>query len=341
VAQQRHATPPLGVIASREDATARHSRPIVESAPAGASPGLIYRQERADPAPAPTPPASEKEQQKQASSSVELRTQIRNWLDQNNFHLGLVLDNRPKAAEEWPVFIGEQRITLKETTDRTWDDLKPVAPGLKREDVWMEVYQYYLEKDRRIDPAKWQFVVQQLWAPTFNLVHTKQDTPLFQGPQQLTLGLTKPAHKQGYGGLEHQVAVSASGLDFFSGQKNYFENVLLQYQISDVFNLGHEFKIGDSWANLQASLFAQAAIGLGVDTNPDGTKFFVGLSIQHGAGTQLTLNINSFQIIASGTVFYSWSSPTAEEGSSPAGTAGVQLGVGFGGTFDLSKRTAK
>jgi len=55
--------------------------------------------------------------------------------------------------------------------------------------------------------------------------------------------------------------------------------------------------------------------------------------VQPGVGGQLQLNIGSFQIIAQGTVQYSWFSQTAQAGSQPTGTLAVQGGVGVGMNF--------
>jgi hypothetical protein len=345
IVQQKHIHANLRGIAPREDPAERQACALTRGT-SEASPGLLYRQEKASPPPQPTSvenrvvgsaQSNQSTQEAQgkapASAQGDLRARVRAWLDNETFNLGLVLDARPKPPEQWHVFYAGQRMTLSEVTDETWAVLNQQIPGLKRGDVWSEVYQYYQEKERKIDPSQWQGVLQLLWTPTLNIAST-QPGPRFQGPGQLTLGATYQAHKQGYLGLEHQFALTASGLDFFSGQKNYFENALLQYQLSLVSPVGHDFQIGATWANLQASLSAQAAIGLGGDTDPSrGGKIFLGLFVQPGVGGQLTLNIGSFQIIAQGTVVYSWFSKTDKPGSEAASTLAVQGGLGVGASF--------
>jgi hypothetical protein len=52
--------------------------------------------------------------------------------------------------------------------------------------------------------------------------------------------------------------------------------------------------------------------------------------VQPSFGGQLTLNIWKFQIVAQGSVVYSWLSPTTQKGSTATQSFGVQPGVGIG-----------
>jgi hypothetical protein len=112
---------------------------------------------------------------------------------------------------------------------------------------------------------------------------------------------------------------------------------LVSIQAQHVWNLGHEFRIApEVWANLQASVFAQLAAGVGgsySDTAQGDRKLDVGFLVQPSAGGQVNLNIGWFQIIAQGSAVYSYLSKTTQQGSTPTNSAAVQFGLGVGAQF--------
>ena len=320
-----------------------------------AAPKLLQREENPNPSPAPVAPApaptpdpapaavdekkppQSKEPEKPEAAAKDLKTRVREWLDKEEFHLPLVLDTAKGPPEKWHAFYGEQRKTLAEIRDDTYEVLAQTTPGIKRGDVWQHVYQYYQQKEKDLDSSSWQGVVQALYTPSYTLASSQPITgSRFQNPLQLTLGGTYAAHKQGYGGFEHQFALSGSFLNLGSGHADWFQNALAQYQLSAVTLLGHDFVLGDAWAYTQASIYAQLAAGIGTnwDAPPGGQrKAYVGFLLQPGIGGQITVNIGWFQLIPQGTLVYSYFSKTHEADSKPTHSLGFQPGIGFGGQF--------
>jgi hypothetical protein len=332
-----------------------------------AAPGLLHRQETAPvatPAPAgQTPPqtapvtqeaapipqtASDAPPAKQDAASAEadqegaVRAEVREWLDRMRFGVPLVLDSGTKPPEEWHAVYGEQRWTLTKITDDTFDVLAQrrrvySKPEIKRSDVWQQVYQYYQQKEHENSAESWQIVIQSMYTPSYSLASTSPISgSRLQNPLQLTLGGTLAEHPQGTPGLEHQFAVTGSFFNLGSGNVDWFQNALAQYQLSLVSPIGRDFQIGGSWASAQSSIYAQLGAGVGAnwDTTPGGErKAYVGFLLQPGIGGQLAVSIGWFQLIVNGTVVFSAFSPTAQTGSRWTGTLGAQGGLGFGGQF--------
>jgi hypothetical protein len=324
--------------------------------------GVIRRQEKPaataapapSPAPAPVPspqPAAadqgksakpkeepkEKPAEPQKDAAKDLKTRVREWLDQEEFGPPLILDSYPKPPEQWRAFYSNQLWTLSKITDDTFEVLHQVTPDIKRGDVWQHVYQYYQEKEKGLDASSWQLVIQTVYTPSYTLWSSPpvSGSP-WQRPIQTTLGATYAAHRPGEGGLEHQFAVTGSFFNLGSGHLDWFQNALFQYQLSSVFPVGHEFKLGGEWATAQASIYAQLAAGLAAtwDENAAGQrKAYLGLLLQPGAGGQFTVNIGWLQIFVQNTVVFSYFSKTKEEGSKPISAFGIQPGIGIGGQF--------
>jgi hypothetical protein len=261
---------------------------------------------------------------------------VRAWLDQEQFGLPLVIDRRG-PPEGWRASYSDQRRTLAQIRDDVWEALDQTTPGIKRGDVWQHVYQYYQEKEAALESSSWQWNVQLLYTPSYTLASSPATTGnRLQNPLQLSLGRTFAAHKQGYGGLEHQFSVTGSFFNLGSGRMDWFQNALAQYQLSAVSPLGHDFQLGGAWASAQASVYAQLAAGVGGnwDASASGErKVYVGFLLQPGIGGQITVNIGWFQLIAQGTLVYSYMSGTSQQGSQPTQSLGFQPGVGLGGQF--------
>jgi hypothetical protein len=267
---------------------------------------------------------------------------VREWLDRQGFGVPLVLDSGANPPEEWHAIYSDQRWTLAKITDDTFDVLAQTRRvygklEIKRGDVWQQIYQYYQEKEREIPAESWQIVIQSMYTPTYSLASTAPHSgSRWQNPLQLTLGGTLAEHPQGIGGLEHQFAVSGSFLNLGSGNVDWFQNALAQYQLSLVSPIGRDFQIGGDWASAQRSIYAQLGAGVGANwaTAPGSErKAYVGFLLQPGIGGQLAVSIGWLQLIVNGTVVFSAFSPTAQTGSRWTGTLGAQGGLGFGGQF--------
>ncbi len=316
----------------------RQEGPAVPSAPAPAPPITP----EAAPVPDKTqegekkPPETKQEQKPEEAATKDLKTRVREWLDNQKFDLPLVVDMKG-SPEKWKVKYGDQLWTLERVRDEVWDVLAQVTPGIKRGDVWQHVYQYYQEKVKDADSSSWQAVVQALYTPSYTLASSQPTSgSRWANPLQLTLGANNAKHKQGFGGLEIQYALTGSFLNVGSGKADWFQNALGQIQFSAVSPLGGNFQLGSSWSYVQGSIYAQLAAGIGTnwDTPPGGQrKAYFGFLLQPGVGGQITVNIDWFQIIVQGTVVYSYFSKTKEADSHSTRTLGIQPGVGFGGSF--------
>jgi hypothetical protein len=372
VHQKQHANPHPQGPALTDLHPGLHGEPSPDRTSHHAAPELLQRQENPSPPPTPAqtptpapgqnppqaplpaanqvPPADEKKaasteekkpleakQEQPEAIKKDLKTRVRDWLDSEKFGLPLVLDTGGGAPEKWHAIYGEQRWTLEQIRDDTWSVLSQTDPEIKRGDVWQYVYQYYQEKERGLDSSSWQWVVQSLYTPSYTLWSSQPiGGSRWQNPLQATLGTTYAAHEQGCGGLEHQFSVTGSFLNLGSGQLDWFQNALAQYQLSAVTPLGKDFRVGDTWSYVQGSIYAQLAAGVGTSrvTPPGGErKAYVGFLFQPGAGGQITVNIGWFQLIVQGTVVYSYFSKTQEAASKPTHTLGFQPGVGIGGQF--------
>jgi hypothetical protein len=130
--------------------------------------------------------------------------------------------------------------------------------------------------------------------------------------------------------------VTGSFFNLGSGNPDWFQNALAQYQVSLVSPPGRDFQVGPDWASAQTSIYAQLGAGVGANwaAPPGGErKAYLGFLLQPGVGGQLSVSIGWFQLILNGTVVFSVSSPTTQKGSTWTGTAGAQGGLGFGGQF--------
>ncbi len=349
VAQQRSAaSPPRGVAAydSAAEREARGTGPLC----ATAASDLVYCQARGVPAtqnvtpPAPrstdevrNPAATRAPDQNQPASAPDLRTRVRNWLDQEHFDVPLVIDTTPPYHA---AYIG-LRWTLDQITDDTYEVLHQTDAGVQRSNVWMQVWQYYQEKVAAIRPTSWNTSVQLLWTPTVALASNQPIASRLTNPLSLSIGRTYQAHRQGFGGVEHQLSLNGSFFDLGSGNTDWFQNALVQYQIAAVTPLGRDFRLlGGPWASAQASVYAQIGLGLGATwaTAPGANRqAFLGFAAQGGAGGQILVTVSWFSLVVNGTVVYQY---LGTPGSNlPADvhphthTLGLQGGVGVQAQF--------
>jgi len=255
-------------------------------------------------------------------------------LDAANFDVPLVHDPKQTRA-----FFNNMLITLDQITDYIYEDLHQSSPGLKRSDVWSEVWQDYSAKQIEHEQQPWQVVIQALYTPQYNFWSSQRQASPWQNSFQLSLGANHRSHLYGDSGWEQTLQVNGSFFNAGSGNLDWFQNALLSYQASYVSPLGHEFRflgVPDLWGYLQGSVFAQIAAGAGTnwDTDASGRRqVYVGFLVQPSVGGQLSLNVGAMQIIVQGSVVYSWLSSTNESGSKPSSSWGGQLGLGIGAQF--------
>ena len=330
VAQQRGVTgPPRGVASpdSSAELAAQGRAPAGADSVAGE---LVHRQPRGTPEQKPP----ERDRPKAAS---DLRTRVRAWLNSEHFDVPLVVDMEPPFHAVY----SDQRWTLDHITDDTYDVLHQTDHSVKRSDVWMQVWQYYQEKVAAIEETSWNTSIQLLWTPTYTLASNQPLDSRLSNPLQLSAGLTYQAHKQGFGGFEHQLALTGSFFDLGSGKVDWFQNALLQYQASAVTPLGRDFRLlGGPWASAQASLYAQLAVGVGATwaARPGADRrAYLGFLAQPGAGGQILVTVGHFSLVVNGTVVYSYlGTPGANlppDVHHQTQTLGFQGGLGFQGQF--------
>ena len=205
-------------------------------------------------------------------------------------------------------------------------------------EVWKQVWQYYNEKKKAAEDDRWQTVIQVLYTPQFTFYSNPPGAvPSSQHNVQLGYAKNLRFHEFGRGGLELQPGVTVSLFNLGSGHTDAFQNALLTLQAQVVANFGPEFRIApDTWANVQGNIFAQVAAGVGgsyADTAGGGRSLYIGFLAQPSAGGQVNLNIGWFQVIAQGSVVYSYLSPTTQQGSTATHSAAVQFGLGVGAQF--------
>lgn len=278
--------------------------------------------------------------EKKEPPAGDLKTQVGAWLDQENFDLPAVADPPATATGERRALYGGQMRTLDAITDDVTDVLRQKNPGIKRPDVWSQVWQYYNSKKAEAEKKTWQTVVSVQYTPQYTLLsNQKIDNPA-QHSFQLSGGANKRFHPAGESGTELTLQANVSLLNLSAPRTPYFydifQNATVSGQVQEVFNLGKDFRIpSGQWANLQASLFAQVALGAGTNysTASGERKLFVSFLAQPSAGGQVNLNIGSFQIIVNGSVVYSFLAPTAEKNSTATHSLAVQGGIGIGGQF--------
>jgi hypothetical protein len=315
-----------------------------------AAPDLIHRQAK-DPgadfpaaaplvpvtqkAPSPTPKAAAGQGSVPAAGgsavdqgAIDVATRVREQLKKGELSLPLVADPRTTSTGALRVFYGGPNMwTLDAVTDDVTDLLGQTMPGVfiqgKRTDqwthlrveVWSCVWKYYIEQKLDAEKDRWQTVIQVLYTPQLTLHSTPSGAaPPTQQNLQLSLGRNTRFHTAGASGLELQAAASVSLFSLGSGHTDLLQNSLLSIQLQSVHNLGKEFRIAPGmWANVQASVFAQLAAGVGgsySSTASGDRRLDIGFLAQPSAGGQVNLNIGWFQIIAQGSVVYSYLSKT-------------------------------
>ncbi len=351
--QEPRAVAPADSLAERQAAAQTAVRP--RTGYVTAPPGVIHRQQKTDaPVPAKQADAGEKPAANQpAPWDADLRTRVRAWLDLENLDLPIVADDAAIKTGARRVFYSGQPKTLDQVTDETWHVLEQQTeahgtvtsrnikePIIHRGDVWMQVWQYYQEKLLEAEKKRWSWVVQLLYTPQYNLASTQPGfRPGAQQGFQLGGGLNRRLHAAGESGAELQFTGNVSLFNFDSKTLDVFQNAVAAAQLQQVWNLGHEFNVAGSWANLQASVFTQIAAGLGTnyfdDPKTGEHQVKMGFLVQPSAGGQINLNLGSFQIIVSGSVVYSHLTEHAGSGQpGNFGTLGVQGGIGIGGQFN-------
>jgi hypothetical protein len=357
VAQQRGAAGrPRGVAApdSAAEQQAQGFEPSRSDSVAAAG-DLVHRQPRQTPAPqnvtAPAPRSTEEvprppgttapehkpPAQDQPTAAGDLRSRVRKWLDEEHFDVPLVVDMMPPYFAAY----SDQRWTLDRITDDTWEVLHQTDHAVQRSDVWMQVWQYYQEKVAAIPRTSWATSVQVLWTPTVALFSNQPLGSRLSNPLQLTLGETYQAHPQGFAGVEHQFALTGSFFDLGSGNTDWFQNALLQYQASLVKPVGRDFRfLGGPWASAQASVYAQLSAGIGATwaARPGAERrAYVGFLAQPGAGGQVLITVGWFSLVVNGTIVYSYLDTPGKnlppDVHRQTSTLAVQGGLGFQGQF--------
>jgi hypothetical protein len=283
----------------------------------------------------------EQKQPDQSQPPANLRSLVRQWLTQSGFKLPLVADPPTTPDGKRRVFYGDPS-TLDAVTDDVTDVLGQTTPGIRRVDVWSEVWQFYNQLRVDAEKDRWQTVVQILVTPQFTFATTQPQTPgasPWQHGLQISGGRNLRLHSAGASGPELTFQGNLSLFSLTGGHpetgRDAFQNFLLSAQLQQVWNLGREFRIGSEWSVVQASLFAQLAAGIGSSYAGEGSdrKLFVGFLAQPSAGGQVNLNIGWFQVIVQGSVVYSYLSPTKQPGSSSQHSGSLQLGLGLGAQF--------
>jgi hypothetical protein len=207
--------------------------------------------------------------------------------------------------------------------------------------VWMQVWQYYQDKIAAIPRTSWNTSVSVMWTPTYTLASNQPIGSRWTNPLGVSAGRTYQAHPQGFGGVEHQFALTGSFLDLGSGNTDWFQNALVQYQASAVMPLGHDFRLlGGPWASAQASLYAQIAAGVGATwaAAPGADRqASLGFLAQGGAGGQILVTVRWFSLVVNGSVVYSYlgtpGSNLPAEVHTHTHTLGIQGGVGVQAQF--------
>lgn len=297
----------------------------------------------------PTKAGKSKEAKREGAPPLNLRQKVREWLEQTpngeeRLRLPLVADSEHTPTGKRRVFYGPEITTLDAVTDDVTDVIGQTNPGVRRSDVWSEVWQYYNELKAKAERDRWQTVIQVLYTPQLTVASTQPLAPgapssPWQHSLQISGGRNFRLHPSGGSGTELTIQGNLSLFSLAGGHpetgRDAFQNLLLSAQLQQVWNLGKEFRIGSEWSVVQASLFAQLAAGVGgsyVDEGKD-RKIFVGFLAQPSAGGQVNLNIGWFQVIAQGSVVYSYFSPTAQKGSTSQHSGAVQFGLGVGAQF--------
>jgi hypothetical protein len=273
------------------------------------------------PPPPPPPPPT-----------ASLREKVNAMLDRANFDIPLVADNKR-------AFFNNYLISLDQITDIIFEDLHQGSPDLKRADVWSEVWQAYQRKIVEHEQSHWQWVFQVLYTPQYTLWATQPPPSPWMNSLQVAIGRNYRAHWYGQPGFEHTLQLNGSFFNLGADNLDWFQNVLLSYQLSYTSPLGREFRlfgVPDWWAYLQGSVFGQVAAGMGAnwDQNAAGARTaYLGLLVQATGGGQLSLNIGWLQILLQGAAVYSWLSPTVQPHSRAMGSFGGQAGLGLGAQF--------
>jgi hypothetical protein len=360
--------PPLG-FAKAEAVAENEARASAAAFKHGLSPrwcagaataGLIHRQPKdAAPQPAAQEPAGsaspkaaaapQKQDQPAPEPAADLSTRVREWLNQQNFGLPLVADS-PHTSGAHRVFYERNISTLDAVADDVTDVLGQTMPGVFRKgqrtdlwtdlrvEVWKQVWQYYNEKKEVAENDRWQTVIQVLYTPQLTF-YAKPPGAVPSTQHNIQVGFAKNLrlHRAGGSGLELQPGATVSLFNLGSGKADAFQNALLTIQAQVVANLGPEFRIApDTWANVQGSIFAQLSAGVGgsyADTAGGGRSLYIGFLAQPSAGAQVNLNIGWFQVIAQGSVVYSYLSQTTQQGSTSTRSAAAQFGLGVGAQF--------
>jgi hypothetical protein len=253
--------------------------------------------------------------------------QVAKILDDHHFDLPLVMDEKH-------AFFDYQHYTLDEIVQR----VQALLPQANWAEVQSAVSKAYAAKKQEAEAKKWQVVIQVLYTPQLTL-WASQPSPLIQQNLQFSLGLNQQRHPYGRKGWEETVQLSGTFFNLGGEGLDWFQNSLLSYQLSYVAPLGHDFRLFGHhrlWANLQGSVFAQVAAGLGSswDQGSDGQRRLnLGFLLQPSAGGQLTLNVSVVQIVIQGSLVYSVLSPTSQPGSVWTHSVGVQGGAGLGLQF--------
>jgi len=320
----------------------QHPAPVQQPPQQPVQPAPQAAQQPAQPVqPSPPQPAQQTAQQPAPPATQDLRTRVRGWLDREQFALPIVADSQSTPNGRLRAVYGGQMSTLDQITTDTTDVLHQTDASVDRPDVWMQVWQYYNEKKREAELSHWQTIIQILYTPQYTLATNSPGGSPWQHGLQFSAGRNLRFHQAGASGFELTLQGSLSLFNFGTGPLatggDIFQNLTGAAQLQYVGNLGNDFRLPTGqWANVQASIFAQLAAGLGTnwtDVPMSSRTVYVGFLAQPSVGGQVNLNIGSFQVILNGALVGSFLSPTTQTGSSWTNSVGVQGGAGFGGQF--------
>ncbi|QEC78002.1 eCIS core domain-containing protein [Mucilaginibacter ginsenosidivorax] len=284
-------------------------------------------------------PEHKPEKTPEQDTPITMKDKVRAWLDSRNFDIPAAAEKDIKSKEDARVHYKTRLWTVENVADDVLIQLNLTQKD--KAEVLKEVKDYYEEKKNEAEGKNWSLVAQLLYTPQYTLATNQPGGSPAQHSTQLSIGGNRRYHLAGTQGFEMTYQGSLSLFNFGTGTKStaadIFQNLMFAVQPQYVWNLGKDFHIPhtDQWANVQASIFAQLAAGVGSNWTDEGAtrKVYLGFLVQPAAGGQVNLNISWFQVILNGQLVGSFLSPTYQPKSEWTKSLGVQAGVGVGGQF--------
>jgi hypothetical protein len=285
-----------------------------------------------------------------SAPTKSLEGRVKEILDGWNFDVPLVRPDRAQIAGPksrafvswlpgasivgYPLQLPTELLTLDDITDTLYAQLRSEFPTLSRADVLKVVVQAYKEKLDSHEKRPVTLIVSLVYSPQQFFWSNQHLPSLWQNGYQASVGLNRRYHLYGWAGFEQSFLLQLSGSSLSLDSPDWFQNLLAVYQAAYVAPLGREFLFLGApgwWSNVQGSVFAQLAAGVG---SPGERNLYLGIMGQAAVGGQIAINIGWLQFIVNDQVVYSWLSPTVEPGSRPLSIFGNQFGIGVGGSWD-------